>query len=480
MKRLVFALSLVACGHATTVTRPVPLANVSSHVTTLEERRVSLCAKNDLVALEAPLFVGSEPPMERGVVRSVAVLDTASHPVDVDAQILALVARDAELDPAQTREVLRRLWTTGKFDDVALETSRDRDNALALVFRVSPRREVSNVFVSGAPFDAELLHLSARTPYDPVAIVSARASLSNELKKDGHLDASVVVSSVFADATHRAIDVCVRVDRGPRVTLDKIVVRGSAYGPALEAAIAGSTNVHGEVLDDQVLERDLLVMGALLFDRGLLTNKLDKKIDRHDNELVVTVDVTDGPVYRYSHLDVRGDLAGAKTDYMALMTPKRGDVFNRSVMLKVMDDIRALDKTRGRETEIDPETTLDEKTHTVALVLSLHNPAALAVVDLRAGQGRVAKKGDVVSVGYKGSLTDGTVFDTSANRAPLDFTIGSNMVIQGFERGVTGMKVGGKRRVTIPPALGYGTNGAPPKIPANATLVFEIELLAIR
>lgn len=103
------------------------------------------------------------------------------------------------------------------------------------------------------------------------------------------------------------------------------------------------------------------------------------------------------------------------------------------------------------------------------------------VEDVVPGNGAQAKPGDQVRVHYTGSLTDGTVFDSSKPRgAPFEFRIGQGMVIKGFERGVVGMKVGGTRKVTIPPELGYGKRGAPPQIPPNATLVFDIELLDVK
>ena len=105
--------------------------------------------------------------------------------------------------------------------------------------------------------------------------------------------------------------------------------------------------------------------------------------------------------------------------------------------------------------------------------------ANLQVVDVTLGTGAEAKMGDLVSVEYTGTLTDGTVFDSSRPRGkPLQFRLGTNQVIKGFERGVVGMKPGGVRRITIPPELGYGKKGVPPAVPPNATLIFEVELVS--
>ncbi len=102
------------------------------------------------------------------------------------------------------------------------------------------------------------------------------------------------------------------------------------------------------------------------------------------------------------------------------------------------------------------------------------------VVDMRAGTGAEAKKGDLVSVHYTGTLEDGTKFDSSRDRGqPFQFPLGAGRVIQGWDFGVAGMKVGGQRKLTIPPEEGYGARGAGAAIPPNATLHFDVELIKI-
>jgi FKBP-type peptidyl-prolyl cis-trans isomerase len=100
--------------------------------------------------------------------------------------------------------------------------------------------------------------------------------------------------------------------------------------------------------------------------------------------------------------------------------------------------------------------------------------------DVKVGTGAEAKEGSTVKVHYTGTLKNGTKFDSSLDRGdPFSFTIGQGQVIKGWDQGVVGMKVGGKRKLTIPHELGYGERGSPPKIPGKATLLFEIELLAV-
>lgn len=105
----------------------------------------------------------------------------------------------------------------------------------------------------------------------------------------------------------------------------------------------------------------------------------------------------------------------------------------------------------------------------------------LKIQDLKVGTGTEARTGDTVAVNYLGTLENGTKFDSSYDRGePFQFNLGSGQVIQGWDIGVAGMKVGGKRKLIIPSDLAYGERGAGGVIPPNATLVFEVELLAVQ
>jgi hypothetical protein len=108
--------------------------------------------------------------------------------------------------------------------------------------------------------------------------------------------------------------------------------------------------------------------------------------------------------------------------------------------------------------------------------------AKLEMKDLTVGKGAEAKAGDSVTVHYVGTLPNGTEFDASKKHGDDGFTfeLGKGRVIKGWDDGVAGMKVGGKRKLTIPPHLGYGARGAGEKIPPNSTLLFEVELLSVK
>jgi FKBP-type peptidyl-prolyl cis-trans isomerase FkpA len=107
-------------------------------------------------------------------------------------------------------------------------------------------------------------------------------------------------------------------------------------------------------------------------------------------------------------------------------------------------------------------------------------PSGLQYDDLVVGEGAAARSGQYVTVHYTGWLEDGKKFDSSLDRGdPFAFNLGKGQVIAGWDEGVQGMKVGGKRKLTIPPDLGYGQFGAGGVIPPNATLLFEVELLGV-
>ncbi|MBI2819140.1 MAG: FKBP-type peptidyl-prolyl cis-trans isomerase [Acidobacteria bacterium] len=108
------------------------------------------------------------------------------------------------------------------------------------------------------------------------------------------------------------------------------------------------------------------------------------------------------------------------------------------------------------------------------------NASGLQYWEIKAGAGDIAVKGQQVRVHYTGWLTDGKKFDSSVDRGqPFVFPLGAGKVIKGWDEGVAGMKVGGKRQLRIPPELGYGARGAGGVIPPNATLIFDVELLGV-
>lgn len=147
---------------------------------------------------------------------------------------------------------------------------------------------------------------------------------------------------------------------------------------------------------------------------------------------------------------------------------------------------RAQARARRRQNQRIVLITLGAALLIVLLIFSFrqsadNGTAGVQIEDLTVGTGPAAQAGQTVVVHYTGWLTDGTVFDSSRDRGePFEFVLGLGQVIPGWDQGVLGMQVGGVRRLTIPPELGYGAAGSGGAIPPNATLIFEVELLEIR
>lgn len=126
------------------------------------------------------------------------------------------------------------------------------------------------------------------------------------------------------------------------------------------------------------------------------------------------------------------------------------------------------------------ETNISETNQTTMPTLAPSKVTELIIEDTKIGTGNEVKSGDNISIHYTGTLEDGTKFDSSYNRGqPLETQIGVGQVIEGWDKGIVGMKIGGKRKLTIPYQMAYGEDGYGP-IPSKATLIFEVELMDIK
>jgi FKBP-type peptidyl-prolyl cis-trans isomerase len=139
--------------------------------------------------------------------------------------------------------------------------------------------------------------------------------------------------------------------------------------------------------------------------------------------------------------------------------------------------------TSTTDTDINNDQPQDQSSDTPGDTSTM-TPAPVTELqfqDTQLGSGAEALSGNTVVVHYRGTFEDGSEFDTSYNRGePFEFSLGAGQVIKGWDEGVVGMKVGGKRKLTIPPDMAYGQRGVPGAIPPNSTLYFEVELLEVK
>jgi FKBP-type peptidyl-prolyl cis-trans isomerase len=154
--------------------------------------------------------------------------------------------------------------------------------------------------------------------------------------------------------------------------------------------------------------------------------------------------------------------------------------FSPSQKLEAQSDSTAATPTVAAVTTPTDATTTPVATPAVkkSKIKWITTPSGLQYQILKHGTGAIAEVGQTVTVNYTGWLTDGTKFDSSVDRnQPFQFALGAGQVIKGWDEGVAGMRVGEKRKLMIPPDIGYGANGAGGVIPPNATLIFDVELL---
>ena len=135
--------------------------------------------------------------------------------------------------------------------------------------------------------------------------------------------------------------------------------------------------------------------------------------------------------------------------------------------------------SKANTTATTGEQTQSDQTQTNAMTNSLPTVDKLEIKDIKKGKGKKAETGNTLSVVYKGTLMDGTPFDSNDKNSPFEFELGTGQVIEGWDQGMQGMQVGGKRKLTIPAELAYGNQPAG-TIAAGSTLVFEVELLSIK
>ena len=204
---------------------------------------------------------------------------------------------------------------------------------------------------------------------------------------------------------------------------------------------------------------------------GLDTTAFDQCLDNNEAAPVVQKDIQDMSSYAQTLGLANYGVPSFFVNGLYLSGAQPFAVFQQTIEAALAGEGGA-GQTPMPESEGEPPSATGESTVT---------DSGLEYIDIEVGSGESPQTGQTVSVHYTGWLADGTKFDSSVDRGqPFSFTIGTGQVITGWDEGVATMKVGGKRRLIIPPELGYGASGYPPVIPANAELTFDVELLEIR
>ena len=160
------------------------------------------------------------------------------------------------------------------------------------------------------------------------------------------------------------------------------------------------------------------------------------------------------------------------------MDKKKQSLMYITIIVLLMALVSVTFRLRKEETNVAANTQGSLSNNSTTM--DNNNVTELKIEVLKEGTGPETKNGDSISVDYTGMLMDGKVFDSSVGRAPFTLTLGAGQVIKGWEQGLLGMKVGEKRKLTIPSDLAYGKSGYPGAIPPDATLIFDVELKAIK
>jgi FKBP-type peptidyl-prolyl cis-trans isomerase len=170
-------------------------------------------------------------------------------------------------------------------------------------------------------------------------------------------------------------------------------------------------------------------------------------------------------------------------NFANLATKKKGDTMKHWILAITLIALAGVSiaQTAARKTTAKPAVKSAASGPTKVTGAPTKMASGLQYWDIKIGTGAVAQTGKQVKVDYTGWLTNGKKFDSSVGTGrPFDFMLGASQVIKGWDEGIVGMKVGGKRQLRIPPDLAYGAGGHPPQIPANSTLIFDVRLVDVK
>ncbi len=368
--RWLVALSLAAfgCGGAPA---PAPVTPPASPVEapTPVDAEAAACEAN-ATALDATDPADSVSSVFESFDGKIAEVRVKATSPDLRARAKAILktrAGQAASDDAIRADV-KRLWTLGGLEDVQVRTFGSK-NARVVEFAPRSAPTVRSVYHRGDRGTQELgLGLAPGKSYQAAAVAAGLSTAKEQLFEQGFREAGITITGQRVNDGR--VDVCVHLHKGRKLRLKRVTITGNAKVPTPELASLVQARP-GQPLRDAQLERDILSVQALYYDRGFITaNVAPPKISVVDGALVVRISITEGRVFKIGSIQVQGDLATTKRAYLRRLSMKAGDVFNRSKLQADLARLVALHKEQNApEVNVTPETKLDPAKGRVDIVL---------------------------------------------------------------------------------------------------------------
>lgn len=383
-RALFFAVLVAASACDDEVIPPRAPVKTAAKASTPAERRAAACKAQHLPA--ATPSAASDGPADAVLDGAVARVDVEGAPDEARARAAIGLAPGETVTVEKTQKALRALWALGGIDDVRLE-GRKTPEGLVLRFVLTRRPTFGEVVIHGgtlydAPALAKALGATGGAPYDPSALMRERAELVGSLRQRGYDDATLSV--VGARASDGAVDLCVDLHEGAKITIASIAFKGLSRvkEDALRATIDtdhGRINAPGGVLDQAKLDEAITKMAEMFDALGLAKGKISTKTTRDGDKVSLLFDVEEGPVVRIRRYDVKGDLAAPAAAYRKLLTLKPKDPFSRAKLVHDLQAIAAMHaKTGHKDLVVQPETQPDDKNNTVDVILHVLDPKKAA------------------------------------------------------------------------------------------------------
>jgi outer membrane protein insertion porin family len=324
--------------------------------------------------VEGPPRLSYTSPVDLiGPVRALEIQGSTSVEAEALSKII-LTPLGQPIDRKRLREDVVRIWALGHYDDVAV-ILEPLDDGVRLRFVMRESAQVVRTFVRGGEALREMVLRSLQgvvlpTSFDPSWVLEIEDSLRELYQEQGYR--GVKVDSRVAKVADGEVDLCVRIEQGPRSTIESIVFEGNDAVPDRDLASlldTGRINTVGGVYSAARFERALLYMQALYYDRGYLESRLimdPPETSADGTHLRVVVRISEGAQYRLASLSFEGP---KKEAYPALMQVKAGDIFNRSKLVASLRAIEAMHRQRGERVRVEPINELDKKHSTVELLV---------------------------------------------------------------------------------------------------------------